>query len=121
MVWFAKTDISEFKRDNYKRFTDGGFIMNENCMLCENDKETLTLTTEDDRTVVCSIISIFAINAQKYIILVPEDSADGKGLLYRFALTGDGGPDLTPIPDDTEYDHAYEVFTRLTADQNFDE
>nr|WP_051527025.1 DUF1292 domain-containing protein [[Eubacterium] cellulosolvens] len=91
-------------------------INTEGCALIETDKDHLTLTTEDGRDLLCSIVGIFRTPERSYIVLIPEDgSTKGKGYLMRFALTGDGMPDLTVIEDDAEYEKASKIFLALTG------
>lgn len=91
-------------------------VNTEGCALIETDKDHLTLTTDDGRDLLCSIVGIFRTPEQSYIVLIPEDgSTQGKGYLMRFALTDDGMPDLAAIEDDAEYAKASDIFLSLTG------
>jgi hypothetical protein len=101
-------------------FITGVFIMKEisaeGCRLIDLGKDHLTLTTEDERELPCSIVGAFETPEHTYIVLIPEDgSTEGRGYLMRFSLTEDGMPDLTVIADDSEYETASGIFRTLTG------
>jgi hypothetical protein len=91
-------------------------ISAEGCRLIDLGKDHLTLTTEDERELPCSIVGAFETPEHTYIVLIPEDgSTEGRGYLMRFSLTEDGMPDLTVIADDGEYETASGIFRTLTG------
>ena len=84
------------------------------CRIIDTDKTALTMTTDDGKDIRCSIVRIFDLRGQKYIVLIPEDgSTEGSGYLLRFDISPDGMPVLENIPTDEEYGLASEVFTAL--------
>ncbi len=94
----------------------------ENCNFIETEKETLTLTTDDGREVLCRIIRIFHTPESDYIVLLPDDdSTDGSGYLFRFAILPDGSPELSNIETDEEYEHASLIFNRLNESFRLEE
>ena len=77
----------------------------------------VTLELDDDTEVECGVLSIFDIEDQDYIVLIPlnEDGSgndDGEIYLYRYSEDTDGNPILENIESDEEY--------KLVADR-FDE
>ena len=48
-------------------------VNTEGCALIETDKDHLTLTTDDGRDLLCSIVGIFRTPEQSYIVLIPEE------------------------------------------------
>ena len=92
------------------------------CRIIDTDKTALTMTTDEGNDIRCSIVRIFAIDDQQYIVLLPEDgSTEGSGYLLRFALSPEGMPLLENIPDDEEYARAAEVFSALNETIEFSE
>ncbi|MEE0955025.1 MAG: DUF1292 domain-containing protein [Eubacterium sp.] len=80
----------------------------------ENEHTSITITTEDDRQVVCRILKIFDIDGQQYIVVIPEDgSTEGRGFLFRLFIEEDGSPRLEKIEDDREFAAASSVFSEF--------
>ena len=80
----------------------------------EEQHNTITLTLDDDTEVECAILTIFPVDAQEYIALLPLDengqNQSGEVYLYRFARTEKGDPMLANIEDDAEYQAAAKAF-----------
>ena len=62
---------------------------------------TITLTLDDDTEIECAILTVFPVDAQEYIALLP---------LYKFSRTEKGDPILANIESDDEYAKAAEAF-----------
>ena len=75
---------------------------------------TITLTLEDDTEVECAILTVFPVENQEYIALLPLDengqNQDGEVYLYKFSHTDKGDPMLANIESDEEYASAAEAF-----------
>lgn len=100
---------------NQKNLASEQPVRTEGCSFIETEKESLTLTYEDGREVRCTIVRIFQMPKQKYIVLIPEDgSTEGTAYLYHFDLDDDGAPLVTKIDSDEEYREASEVFDAMT-------
>lgn len=84
------------------------------CSSNPNHNSTITLTMDDDTEVTCAILTIFPVNDQEYIALLPLDedgqNHDGEVYLYKFARTENGDPILDNIEDDQEYADAADAF-----------
>ena len=81
------------------------------------DHSTITLTMEDNTEVECAILTIFPVDAQEYIALLPLDengqNQRGEVYLYKFSRTEDGDPILANIESDEEYAAAGQAFETI--------
>ena len=86
---------------------------------CSTDTEhsTITLTMEDNTEVECAILTIFPVDAQEYIALLPLDengqNQTGEVYLYKVSRTKDGDPMLANIESDEEYAAAGKAFETI--------
>lgn len=75
---------------------------------------TITLTLDDDTEIECAILTVFPVDKQEYIALLPLDengqNQNGEVYLYKFSRTDNGDPVLSNIEDDGEYAKAAEAF-----------
>lgn len=95
-----------------------------------SDKELITPVTEDEiddirvtldteeGEIVCRILTIFDIDGQDYIALMPldendQDNAEGAVYLYRYAEDEEGLPSVEYIADEDEYDAAADRYDEL--------
>ncbi|SEV93130.1 DUF1292 domain-containing protein [[Clostridium] fimetarium] len=88
------------------------------------EKDTVTLTLDDDTEVECEIVSIFPVGEKEYIALLPmngEEAEDGEVFIYRYTESADGEPDLENIEDDDEYEAVADAFDELLDSEEFDE
>lgn len=80
----------------------------------EEGHSTISLTLEDETEVECAILTVFPIDEQEYIALLPLDengqNQSGEVYLYRFSRTENGDPMLANIEDDAEYQAAATAF-----------
>ena len=81
------------------------------------DHSTITLTMEVNTEVECAILTIFPVDAQEYIALLPLDengqNQSGEVYLYKFSRTEDGDPILANIESDEEYAAAGQAFETI--------
>lgn len=89
------------------------------CTSFDSEKQTITLTLDDDSQLECRVINIFQAKEQKYIVLLPLDSTDGEGYLFRFFQEEGGNPRLENIDDEDEYSFAADVFENLMSQAGF--
>lgn len=94
----------------------------------EDDMEDLrvTLSLDDDLEVECQILTIFDIEDQNYIVLMPEDededdSDEAEVFIYRYFEDEDGNPSLENIEDDDEYDAVTERFEELLDEAEWED
>lgn len=73
----------------------------------------VTLDMEDGTQEECEILTIFEVNGNDYIALLPEEELDAEEAtvyLYRYLEDADGNPSLENISSDAEYDAVAERF-----------
>ena len=88
------------------------------------EKDTVTLTLDDDTEVECEIVSIFPVGEKEYIALLPldgDEAEDGEVFIYRYTESSDGEPNLENIEDDDEYEAVADAFDELLDSEEFDE
>ena len=88
-----------------------------------NEEVTVTLTLDDDTELDCAVLTIYEVDGQEYIALLPMDEAeneDGEVFIYRYKEV-DGEPTLENIEDDDEYEAAADGFDEWLDEQEFDE
>ncbi len=94
----------------------------------EDDMEDLrvTLSLDDGLEVECKILTIFELEDQNYIVLMPEDededdSDEAEVFIYRYFEDEDGNPSLENIEDDDEYEAVTEVFEELLDEAEWED
>lgn len=89
-------------------------LYNEEC-------DQITLTLEDGTDLICDVISVFPVNGNNYIALLPSnDDPDAEIFLYRFIENGEE-IDLENIEDDEEFEMVSDAFDELLDAAEFDE
>lgn len=87
----------------------------------EADDIRVTLDTEEGE-IVCRILTIFDVDGQDYIALLPvdendEDNAEGAVYLYRYAEDEEGLPSVEYIDDEEEYEAAADRYDELLDEE----
>lgn len=98
--------------------------MGNNDFLEDDDDLFVTLTLEDDSEVECQVLTIFEVEGQDYIVLLPLDSAEdeeGEIFIYRYFEDENGDPGLDNIETEEEFEMVSEVFDQLVEDGEYDE
>lgn len=90
------------------------------------DDIRVTLTLEDDSEIECRILTIFELEDQDYIALLPldedgEDNEEGEVFIYRYFEDEDGEPILEDIEDEEEYDAVVDSFDELLDEAEWEE
>lgn len=84
----------------------------------------VTLDLDNNTQVECEVLTIFEVNKQDYIALLPE-SEDGEEsdevYIYRYFEDEEGNPSLENIMDDEEYEAVADRFDELLDEAEFDE
>lgn len=85
----------------------------------------VTLDLDDGSQVECEILTIFTVNDQDYIALLPLDDAgeaneEGEVYIYRYSEDEEGNPSLDNIQDDEEYEAVSDRFDELLDEAEFD-
>ena len=97
-----------------------------------NDDEILdpqdilvTLELDDGSELECQILTIFEVDEQDYIALVPaeenEDEEECEVIFYRYFEDEEGNPSLENIEDDDEFERITDRFDELLDEQDYDE
>lgn len=93
-----------------------------------NDDEDIcvTLDMEDGTEVECEILTIFDLDDQDYIALLPKEETEGDEedstvFIYRYSEDADGNPALENIESDEEYEAVEERFDELLDEAAFEE
>lgn len=98
---------------------------NNNILPDDNDMY-VTLDLDDGTQVECEIITIFDIEDQDYIVLLPldengEENAEGTVYIFRYFEDEEGNPSLENIQSDEEYEAVEERFDELLDEAEFEE
>ena len=92
------------------------------------DDETdmqVTLSLDDGSEIECGILTIFDIEDQDYIVLIPLDengneNQEGEVFIYRYFEDEEGNPSLENIENDEEYEIVADRFDELLDEAEFD-
>lgn len=92
-----------------------------------NEEETfdpqemfVTLDLDDGSQLECQILTIFDVDNQNYIALVPVDN-DEEVIFYRYFEDEEGNPSLENIDSDDEFDAVSDRFDELLDEEEFDQ
>lgn len=88
------------------------------------DRDTVTLTLEDDKELECIVIGIFPAGDKEYIALLPMEgieAEEGEVYLYRYEEDEAGNPNLSNIESDEEYEIASDAFDEMLDSAEYDE
>ena len=85
-----------------------------------SEEMTVTLTLDDGSQLECQILTIFDVDNQNYIALVPVDN-DEEVIFYRYFEDEEGNPSLENIDSDDEFDAVSDRFDELLDEEEFDQ
>lgn len=80
----------------------------------------VTLDLDDGSQLECQILTIFDVDNQNYIALVPVDN-DEEVIFYRYFEDEEGNPSLENIDNDDEFDAVSDRFDELLDEEEFDQ
>lgn len=84
----------------------------------------VTLELDNNETLECRTVSIFEVNGQDYITLLPIDEngmpTQSDVYLYRYFEDAEGNPSLENILDDDEFEIACDRFDELQDEEEFE-
>ena len=90
-----------------------------------DDAMFVTLDLDDGTQVECEILTIFDVNKQDYIALLPltddENEESDEVFIYRYFEDEDGNPSLENIEDDDEYEAVADRFDELLDEAAFED
>ena len=79
----------------------------------------VTLDLDDGSQLECQILTIFDVDNQNYIALVPVDN-DEEVIFYRYFEDEEGNPSLENIDSDDEFDAVSDRFDEVLDEEEFD-
>lgn len=80
----------------------------------------VTLDLDDGSQLECQILTIFDVDNQNYIAMVPVDN-DEEVIFYRYFEDEEGNPSLENIDSDDEFDAVSDRFDELLDEEEFDQ
>ena len=91
----------------------------------ESDMQ-VTLSLDDGSEVECAILTIFELEEQNYIALLPLDedgneNEEGEVFIYRYFEDEEGNPSLENIEDDEEYEAVADLFDELLDEAAYED
>ncbi len=91
----------------------------------EMEDVRVTLTMDDDSEVECRILTIFDLDEQDYIVLLPlddqgMDNEEGEVFIYRYFEDSEGNPNLEDIDEEEEYEAVADRFEELLDEAEWD-
>ena len=97
-----------------------------NNILPDDDNMYVTLDMDDGTQVECEIITIFDIEDQDYIVLLPleedgEENDEGTVYIFRYFEDEEGNPSLENIQSDEEFEAVEERFDELLDEAEYEE
>lgn len=101
--------------------------MAEKNQMLNNEEEDMfvTLDLDDGTTAECQILTIFDVDGQDYIALLPlengEPNAEGEVFIYRYSEDAEGNPSLDNIESDEEYEAVADRFDELLDEAEFED
>lgn len=91
----------------------------------EDDEDLfVTITLEDDSEVECQVLTIFEVEGQDYIVLLPlddDDSEEGEVYIYRYFEDEDGEPGLDNLESEEEFEMVSEIFDQIVEDEELED
>lgn len=98
---------------------------NCDCGCNEEEQGMVTLTLDDGTEMECIVLTIFPVNGNEYIALLPVEEAEsdeeGEVFLYRFKQLENEEIELLNIEDDDEYEAVADAFDQFLDDEEFQE
>lgn len=86
---------------------------------------TVTLTLDNDEEMECAVLTIFTLDEQDYIALLPlnddDENEEREVFLYRFSEPTPGEPELDNIEDDDEYERVADKFDEWLDSQQYED
>ena len=87
----------------------------------EDLDEMFVTLTFDEGEEECLVLTIFDINEQDYIALLPVDEEKDEVYFYRYFEDLDGNPELENIESDEEFESVTKVFDELMEEAEDEE
>lgn len=100
--------------------------MGKEKQLSDEEDIMVTLNLDDGTDVECRILTIFEVDKQDYIALLPlddkgNDNPDGEVFIYRYFEDENGEPSLENILSDDEYEAVADRFDELLDEAEYED
>lgn len=100
--------------------------LSSNEIIDDPDDIRVTLELDDGEETECAILTIFDVDDQDYIVLVPVDEDDepmqeGEVFIYRYFEDENGNPSLDNIASDEEMEKVSDRFDEWLDEQEFED
>lgn len=90
----------------------------------DDEEMFVTLELEDGEEVETQVITIFEVEGQDYVVLIPVEqleAEEGEVFIYRHYEDENGEPSLANIETEEEFEMVSEIFDQIVADGEYDE
>ena len=91
----------------------------DDCCCGEHDHQTMTIVTDENEELKCSVLGTFDVDDNEYIALLPM--GQDEVLIYRFILHEDDSFELLNIETDEEFEKVEDVFFELFGEDAFED
>jgi len=91
----------------------------DDCCCGEHEHQTMTIITDENEELKCSVLGTFDVDDKEYIALLPM--GEEEVLIYRFILHEDDSFELLNIETDEEFEKVEDVFFEIFGDDAFDD
>lgn len=100
--------------------------MGKEKQLSDEEDIMVTLNLDDGTDVECRILTIFEVDQQDYIALLPlddkgNDNPEGEVFIYRYFEDENGEPSLENILSDDEYEAVADRFDELLDEAEYED
>ena len=89
------------------------------------DYDVITLTLEDDSELQCAVLTVFDVDGQDYIALLPldveEDDDDREVLLYRYSELSEEEIEINMIETEEEFDKVAQRYYEVNDETDEEE
>ncbi len=89
------------------------------CCCSEHEHQTMTIITDENEELKCSILGTFDVDDKEYIALLPM--GEEEVLIYRFIPHDDDNFELSNIETDEEFEKVEDVFFEIFGDDAFED
>ena len=91
----------------------------DDCCCGEHDHQTMTIVTDTNEELKCSVLGTFDVEDKEYIALLPM--GEEEVLIYQFILDDDDNFELKNIETDEEFEKVEDAFFELFGDEAFED
>lgn len=89
------------------------------CCGGEHEHQTMTIVTDENEELKCSVLGTFDVDDKEYIALLPM--GEEEVLIYQFILHEDESFELLNIQTDEEFEKVEDAFFELFGDEAFED